>query len=120
MVLVGLVLVLAVVVIAFAVVNAGGDPVRLHLHWFTIGTDGTVLFVAGAASLLVLVLGFWALRVGVRRARSRRREMKELRQRALHAPSSTVSRPPRTAAPARPPPRRSPDADDFFDTTPRD
>jgi ABC-type Fe3+ transport system permease subunit len=119
-VIVALLLLLAVVVVTVAVVQAGGDRVTLDLHWFTVHTNGTVLFIAGACCLLVLVLGLVLLRVGVRRARARHREMRELRQRAFEAAPSTGSGHSPSNTGASTPPRRSPDADDYFDTTPRD
>jgi membrane protein implicated in regulation of membrane protease activity len=118
----GLILVVAAVAVTVAVVQTGGDPVQVHAIWFSVHTNGAVLFVAGAASLLLLVLGLWVLRVGLRRTRRRRREMKELRQRAFEATPATTpgSSRPAPHPPAPPPPRHGPDADDHFDTTPRD
>jgi uncharacterized membrane protein YciS (DUF1049 family) len=118
----GLVLVVAAVAVSVAVVQTGGDPVQVHAIWFSVHTDGATLFVTGAACLLLLVLGFWVLRVGLRRARRRHREMKELRQHAFEAAPAATSGPTRSPAhpPAPSPQRRTPDADDYFDTTPRD
>jgi hypothetical protein len=120
--LLGLVLVVAAVGVTVAVVETGGDPVRVHAIGLSVHTNGGALFVAGALCLLSLMLGFWVLRVGLRRTRRRRREMKELRLRAFEAAPAGTSRPTRPTAPppAATPPRRPPDADDYFDTTPRD
>jgi hypothetical protein len=113
----GLVLVVAAVAVAVAVLQTGGDPVRVHAIGFSVHTNGAALFVSGAVCLLLVVLGLWVLRVGLRRARKRHREMKELRQRAFEAtPSSTPNSAPGSSAV----PRRPPDGDDHFDTTPRD
>lgn len=116
----GLVLLAAVVVITVAVVQAGGDPVALDLNWFTIHTNGTTLFLAGAFCLLLLVLALLVLRRGIRRARVRHRELRELRQRAFEAAPSTGAGSTRSSTPPAGSSRKDPDADDYFDTSPRD
>lgn len=120
MIVFGLVLVAAALGAGVFALDEGGDPVHLHLHWFTIATNGTAMFVAGAASVLVLVLGLWSVRVGVRHARRRRREIKGLRHQAHEASASMPAV--TTEEPATRPvalPRRQ-DADDYFESAPRD
>jgi hypothetical protein len=118
----GVVLVVAAVAVAVAVLQTGGDPVRVHAAWFSVHTNGAALFISGAVCLLLLGLGFWVMWVGLRRARKHHREMKELRKRAFEATPATPSGSGGAAGPpaASSPPRRPPDADDYFDTTPRD
>lgn len=120
MVILGLVLLAAVAVVTVAVVQAGGDPVALDLSRFTIHTNGTTLFLAGAFCLLLLVLALLVLRTGIRRARVRHREMRELRQRAFEVTPSTGGGSTRSSTPAAGSSRKDPDADDYVDTSPRD
>ena len=79
LVLAVLLLILFVVGVLFVVL--GSTPVE-PLAWANISLDlQNVIGVAvlGALLLLVLELGLLCLRIGLRRARARRREMKRLR-----------------------------------------
>jgi hypothetical protein len=82
MVIFGLVLLLLAVLIVIAVVAHGGDPASLDLQLFTIKTSVTGVFVAGAITLLLAVLGLALVLGGLRHDRRRRGEIKELKKRA--------------------------------------
>lgn len=82
MVIFGLVLLLLVALLVIAVVANGGDPASLDLQLFTIGTNVTGVFVAGAVTLLLGVLGLWLVAKGVKHDRSRRSQIKDLRKQA--------------------------------------
>jgi hypothetical protein len=121
MIVLGLILLVGAVVVAVSVISAGGDPVHLHLHWFTIRTNGGAVFVVGAATLAVALLGFWILRAGMRRTRRRRREIKELRQRAGTRHERQADPAPAPASPPARPAQAGPEEDDdHFSTAPRD
>lgn len=121
MIILGLILLVGAAVVTVSVISAGGDAVHLHLHWFTIRTNGGALFAVGAATLAVALIGLWILRAGLRRGRRRRREIKDLRHRAgvgrerAADPASTSA-----SAPARPAPAGPDEDDDHFSTAPRD
>jgi hypothetical protein len=135
-VIVGLLILLVVAVIVIATVARGGDPTSIDLGAFVIRTSFTGVFVAGALTLLLGLLGVMVLLSGLRRSRRRRAEVHELRDRAgakgrseggsrKSAPEQATSA---TRASQGPPPaagteepRRQPrDADESFDSAPRD
>lgn len=121
MIVFGLILLVVVIGASVIVVSSGGDRVDLHLHWFTLHTSGAALFVAGMAAFVLATAALWSLRAGIRRSRRRRKEMKTLRAHASHSPSLTTRDRGQQAAPSSNPPRpRRQDADDYFDTAPRD
>jgi type VI protein secretion system component VasK len=72
-------LVLAVLAVIAAVVT--GRDVNVHLDGFGVHSTTTVLWVfcAGAVTMLLLALSWSAFRHAARRARMRRRELKQLR-----------------------------------------
>jgi uncharacterized membrane protein len=80
MLVIGLILVLlAVLAILLFVVGGANDPGALLIGTTFKWTPGSaVIFLAGAATLVVLVVGLLMLQVGLRRARQRRRDAKEL------------------------------------------
>lgn len=82
MVIFGLLLLLFAVLIVIAAVAHGGDPASLDLQLFTIKTNVTGVFVAGAVTLLLAVLGLALVLWGVRSDRRHRGQIKELRKRA--------------------------------------
>lgn len=120
MIVFGLVLLAVVIGASVIVVSSGGDRVDLHLHWFTLHTSGAALFVAGMAALVLATAALWSLRAGIRRSRRRRKEMKTLRAQASHSPSSPTRDQGHQAPSSDPPRPRRQDADDYFDTAPRD
>lgn len=133
MVIVGLLILLVVAVIVIATIARGSDPTSIDLGAFVIRTHFTWVFVAGALTLLLGVLGVMVLLAGLRRSRRRRSEMHELRDRA--ASKSTAARAQNSSADESrgtkrtdpPPPARSDtppaeprDADESFDSAPRE
>jgi hypothetical protein len=82
MVLFGLVLLLIAVLIVIAAVVNGGDPASLDLQLFTIKTNVTGVFVAGAITLLLAVLGAALVAYGLRYDKQRRAQIRDLRKRA--------------------------------------
>jgi len=139
MTLLGLLLLLVVLVIVIVAIARGDDPTRIDLEMFTVRTTFLGVFVAGALTLLIGVLGVMVLLAGMRRSRRRRSELKELRHRVDDAPTPAApatarehgadtdagqrrSPPPVTGSP--PPPYASGpdrgDADDSFDSAPRE
>lgn len=113
---------------SLAVVFQGGDPVRIDLHLFTVKTTIGIVFLAGAVALALVVFGLSLLWEGLKRARRRRRETKDLRRRAeanqssaSPAPQGSSTPAPPAASPAAPPaPIRRTGPDDHFDTAPRE
>lgn len=80
MIVIGVVfLVLAALAVIGAVVT--GRDVNVHLSGFGVDSTTTVLWVfcAGAATMLFLALSWSSFRRAARRARMRRRELKQLR-----------------------------------------
>jgi hypothetical protein len=82
MIIVGLLVLILVIAVTVVAVARGGDPVTFKVGSLSFDTDGTGMFLAGAASLLLLVVAFWLLTKGLARSRHRRQEMRELRDRA--------------------------------------
>ncbi|WP_109470918.1 hypothetical protein [Ornithinimicrobium cavernae] len=56
------------------------EPLRVDLGIFTVELTPLHLYLLGAATLVVLVLGLLALAAGLRASRRRRREVKDLRR----------------------------------------
>lgn len=106
MVIFGLVLLLLAVLVTVAAVVHGGAPASLDLQLFTVKTNVTGVFVAGAITLLILVFGTALVVLGLRHDRSRRAQIKDLKKRA----SRREGKAPSTSAPPRsssPPPSRT-------------
>ncbi len=138
MIVLGLLVLLAVAAIAVIAIARGGDPVSFKLGSLTFNTDGAGMFLAGAGTLLVAVVGFWLLRKGMHRSRQRRQEMKELRDRAARneeaarrarttaEPTGTSAEPTGSTADSgtttgnHVDESSRPGADDHFDSTPRE
>jgi len=127
MIILGLLILLVVAVVVIATVARGDDPTSIDLEWFVLRSNVTGVFIAGAVTLLIGVLGVMVLLAGLRRSRRRRNEIKALRDRAsrgdeasrrAHSPDSTPARDNDSAA-ARSE-RQAGNADDSFDSAPRD
>ena len=82
MIVLGLLVLVAVLAVAVVAVARGGDPVTFKVGSLSFETDGTGMFLAGAGTLLLTVVGVWLLTRGLARSRHRRQEMRELRDRA--------------------------------------
>ena len=79
MLLLGLILiVVAGLALLLAIVGGSNDPATLALGGVQWHTNAMWLFIGGALSLLVLVVGLDLLRNGLRRANQRRKDSKEL------------------------------------------
>jgi hypothetical protein len=116
MVLFGLVLLLIAVLIVIAAVVNGGDPASLDLQLFTIKTNVTGVFVAGAITLLLAVLGAALVAYGLRYDKQRRAQIRDLRKRAARGEGRDGSSglpPPKESSPR---PARSA-TDEFPSTT---
>lgn len=127
MIILGLLLLLVVAVIVIATVARGDDPTAIDLEWFVLRSNVTGVFIAGALTLLVGVLGVMLVLAGLRHRRRRRAEIKALRDRASHSEetarraTSSEANPARANGPApTAPERQGGDADDSFDRAPRD
>jgi ABC-type nickel/cobalt efflux system permease component RcnA len=124
MIILGLLILLGVAAVTVVALVRGGADVSIDVGSFTVNTDAAGMFIAGAVSLLLAVVGLWLLNRGMKRSRRRRREMHELRDRA--ARNDAASRREQPAARSETGPDhttaagRSTDADDHFDTTPRE
>ena len=82
MTVLGLLILVAAAAVTVGAIARGGADVSLDFGSFTVNTDAAGMFLTGAATLLVAVVGLWMLRGGVARSRQRRKEMRELRDRA--------------------------------------
>jgi uncharacterized integral membrane protein len=109
MVIVGLLLLLVAVLVAIAAISNGSDPAQLNLQLFTVKTNLTGVYVAGALTLLVGVLGLWLMLAGFNRARRRRGRMKELKKQANRDRGAAADRSGATD-----------DADEYFESAPRE
>ncbi|HEX6918727.1 MAG TPA: hypothetical protein VF314_00700 [Actinomycetes bacterium] len=81
MLLIGLLLILAAVGITVGAVYDGGDPVTVEVLGRSTDTTVAGVFFAGAATMLLFMVGAWALQSSMGRARRRRAERRELRER---------------------------------------
>lgn len=81
MIILGIALaVVALVVFAFVAVGGGGEAVTISAFGVDLTTTALVLFVTGAATLLVLLAGLWMIRWGLARASRTRAEIQRLRR----------------------------------------
>ncbi|MGH3496071.1 MAG: hypothetical protein ACRDP1_01205 [Nocardioidaceae bacterium] len=79
MVVLGLVLLAAAVVVAGGVVIGGDTPISVHLLGLDMHTSTAGVFLGGAITMLVALVALWLMRLGLRRSRRRRRDIKRLR-----------------------------------------
>ena len=108
MVILGVLLVVLAVLAIIAAVARGGDAATINLDAFRLDTTVLGIFLAGAFTLLLLVMGLSLIATGIARARRRRQEVKELRQQAEASPARRPER--REERPAAAPPRREPES----------
>src|SRR5680860_238415 len=79
MLVLGLILVLlSVAVLVAALLGGPSDPVEFDLGVGTFGTTSMTVFLLGAATVLVFVIGLEMTRSGIRREHRRRKEKREL------------------------------------------
>ena len=78
MLVLGLILILvSAVVLVAALLGGANDTAQLDLGVFSGQTSTMVVFLLGAATLLVFVIGLELTRSGIRRANRRRKKQKE-------------------------------------------
>lgn len=78
-------IIIAVIAAAFAVGVLLGNSTTIPLEFYGIaisGSTGITIYIAGAVTLFVLLLGLWLIKRGVKRAVRKRREVRALRNKA--------------------------------------
>jgi hypothetical protein len=134
MVILGVLILLVFAGIVIATVARGDDPTLIDLDWFVLRSTVAGVFLAGALTLLLALVGVLVLLAGLRRSRRRRADIKDLRDRAaanaaaaeqvraLEAERSGASSGEHASSRRRAPDgRREPGgADESFDSAPRD
>ncbi|MFV0457664.1 MAG: hypothetical protein ACK5MT_02660 [Actinomycetales bacterium] len=82
MIVLGLILLILAIAVVAIMVLGGGDTVTIG--WDTIRLNwepsALMVFLAGAATLLLLVIAFACLRSGMARSRAKRQELRRLRK----------------------------------------
>ena len=117
MIVLGLLLLILVAVVIVVAVVAGDEDANLNLIGASIDTNVRWVFLAGAISLLLLVIGLDLLGKGLRRARKRRQEVKRLK--AAAGPALQPQAASRSTA-RQPTGPQDPDEQAHFESTPRD
>lgn len=134
MVILGVLILLVFAGIVIATVARGDDPTLIDLDWFVLRSTVAGVFLAGALTLLLALVGVLVLLAGLRRSRRRRADIKDLRDRAaanaaaaeqvraLEAERSGASSGEHASSRRRAPDgRREPGgADESFDSAPQD
>jgi len=134
MVILGVLILLVFAGIVIATVARGDDPTLIDLDWFVLRSTVAGVFLAGALTLLLALVGVLVLLAGLRRSRRRRADIKDLRDRAaanaaaaeqvraLEAERSGASSGEHASSRRRAPDgRREPGgANESFDSAPRD
>ena len=100
MIVLGALLVLLAVLVILAATRAT-DPATLDLGVLSVDTTALGIFLAGAVTVLVLVLGLWLVASGLRRARQKRAEVKALRRQAQESNQRSEEMAARPVAPPR-------------------
>jgi len=124
MIVLGMLLLIVVIFVAIVAVAAGDGAASLNLVGAEIDTLVRWVFLAGAASVVVLVVGLDLLGRGLRRERKRRQEVKRLKAAAGAAgerPRQTAPERQGQAPPSQPATgRHDPDEQAHFESTPRE
>lgn len=121
MIVLGVLLLAVVAVVVVAAVASGDEPATLGLVGANIDTSVRWIFLTGAASVLVLVVGAMLLLAGLRRARARRQQIKQLKAAAGPDRSDSVGQPADEHGPARRPVSpKDPDEETHFKSAPRE
>ncbi|MGZ4427516.1 MAG: hypothetical protein ACXVXC_12790 [Nocardioidaceae bacterium] len=93
MLVLGLLLVLAAVVAAVAVLAGGGnDPASYSVGSLHVSTNVLTVFVFGALTLLVLMVGLMLMRSGAARANQRRKDARKLKRLTAQAEQQDAER----------------------------
>lgn len=82
MIVIGLLLILIVAVVAVVLITTGNGAVTFNLIGVDIDTTARNLYLTGAVSLLIAVVGLWLVRKGLHRQRVLRKENRTLRREA--------------------------------------
>ena len=82
MAVLGIIIVLAVAVVTATVVADGGETAEINMVGLTVETSNAGVYGIGALNLLLAVLGIFLMLGGAKRARRRRKEVRELRRQA--------------------------------------
>lgn len=80
MLVLGLLLMVLGALVMVGVIADGGESARLELFGQSVDTTVAGLFIAGATSMLVFLLGAWLLTAGMGRARRKRTERKRAKR----------------------------------------
>ncbi|MGZ4638331.1 MAG: hypothetical protein ACXV2J_04645 [Actinomycetes bacterium] len=95
MLIIGLVLILASAALGVGAVYDGGESASVEVFGATINTTIGGVFLSGAATMLLFLIGVWLLTSSLGRARRKRAERKEIKRR--HRDSVTRLEEERTA-----------------------
>jgi membrane protein implicated in regulation of membrane protease activity len=97
MLVLGIILLLFVAVVFVGVLLGGGGQPTVDLGALHVSTTTAVIFVAGAATVVLAFLGLWLIAGGARRANKRRRDRKELSRLTKKLEGQQASEPATTA-----------------------
>ncbi|MGH8825885.1 MAG: hypothetical protein ACRDVN_15620 [Jiangellaceae bacterium] len=89
MTVIAILLLALVIVLIVAAVTGSSDTVTVDAFNVSVDTNVAEVFLAGVLTGLLAVAALVLLRVGMRRARLRRQEVRELRRRADAAPAAS-------------------------------
>jgi uncharacterized protein HemY len=80
MLIIGVLLLVAVALLAAAAIGGGSGPVSFDVVNNTIETTGVATFLVGAVAGAVLIVALWMVRFGLRHSTARRHELRQLRR----------------------------------------
>ena len=88
MVAVGLILLVLVAVLTVGIAVSNPDIYELSIFGAVVNVSSLGIFLTGAITMALALIALLLLRIGIRRGRARRREMKELQTASGTAPAS--------------------------------
>ena len=91
MVALGLILLVLVAVLVIAIVVGNPQTYDLSIFGAVIPANGAGIFITGAIAMAVTILALLLLRMGIRRARARRKQLKALEASGDAAPEESTS-----------------------------
>jgi flagellar biosynthesis/type III secretory pathway M-ring protein FliF/YscJ len=91
MVALGLILLVLVAVLVIAIVVSNPQTYNLSIFGAVIPANGAGIFITGAIAMAVTILALLLLRIGMRRARARRKQLKALETSGDAAPKESTS-----------------------------
>ena len=91
MVALGLILLVLVAVLVIAIVVSNPQTYDLSIFGAVIPANGAGIFITGAIAMAVTILALLLLRIGIRRARARRKQLKALEASGDAAPQESTS-----------------------------